>query len=175
MGAVAQSRRRIRWLLLGMALPMVALAIWMFALGRIGAGGLSLGSAALALYGLRLRSDLDPLWLEITNGRLGIQLRSRRDEILLLGLSARRLETEEIAHVLRLASTAGMMFASAAFESHTLGSCNLFATNLEKAVLIEVDDPDADPGDDQKLRWIVTPDEPDDFVTAILEAGSRVA
>lgn len=146
---------------------MVALGIWMFVSERYGAGILCIGSAALAFYGLRMSADLDPLWIEIEENAVAIQLRSRRDRLTLTNASARRLSDDEVLHLEGLTSTAGLVFASASFESHRLGACNLFATNLDNAVLLEADNPEAGDGDEDRLRWIVTPDEPDSFVMAL--------
>ena len=154
---------------------MVAVGIWMFAIGRYGAGILCIGSAALAFYGLRMSADLDPLWIELEDNALAIQLRSRRDRLELTRASVRRLTDDEVLHLEGLTSTAGLILASASFESHRLGACNLFATNLTNAVLVEADDPEAEDGDDERLRWIVTPDEPENLVAALQERSASIS
>ena len=57
-------------------------------------------------------------------------------------------------------------FATASYESHVLGAFDLFATDLSRAVVIEVDAPADDPERDVE-RWVVTPDDADGFLTAL--------
>ena len=163
-GAVARSRRRIAFLLLGLAVPMLLLALWMVMERRWVAAGLSLGSSVLAWFCWRMSGDLDPFWLEISESHLGVQMRRRLETLALENPRVRRLSAAEVTHLHRLTSTAGMIFASAGFDSHRLGVCNLFATHLDNAVLVEVDDPDEEGG---QIRWIVTPDDPESFLGAL--------
>jgi hypothetical protein len=78
------------------------------------------------------------------------------------GAAARELQREEKDHIRRLASTAGLVAGVGGFDSHVIGEFDLYATDLEKAVLI-------DSGED---RFIVSPDKPTDFLAAIAEAGA---
>ena len=178
-GAVAVSRRRLRRLLLGLALPMATLALWLLFDGRYGAAALSLGVSFLAWFAWRMSGDLDAFWLEIEDGELAVQMRRRREAVALGKPAIRVLEIDEVAHLGELMTTAGMLFASGSFDSHRLGECHLFATCLENAVLVEVDhvgnveDPEEEGG---RLRWIVTPDDPEAFVAALRDArGSDCA
>jgi hypothetical protein len=152
---------------LGLALPMAILALWLLLDGRYGAAALSLGASFLAWFAWRMSGDLDPFWLEIEDGELVVQMRRRREAVALDKPAVRVLEIDEVAHLGELMTTAGMLFASGSFDSHRLGECHLFATCLENAVLVEVEDPEEEGG---RLRWIVTPDDPEAFVPALRDA-----
>ena len=148
---------------------MLLFASWLWVVGRFGAAALSAGSAFMAWFGWRMSGDLDPFWLDLANDHLAVQMRRRRETLLLRNPSARRLDGEEIEHLGELMSTAGLVFSSGSFDSHRLGVCDLFATDLEHAVLLEVDNPEEE---GERLRWIVTPDEPAAFLTALRAGGS---
>ena len=62
---------------------------------------------------------------------------------------------------------ASLIFSSASFDSQRLGELELFATNLDKAVLVEVDDAH---GEDERISWIVTPDDTDAFIQHFAES-----
>ncbi len=168
-GAVALSRRRLRRLLLGLALPMAMLGLWLLLGRRYGAGAISLGAAFLAWFAWRMSGDLDPFWLEMGDGELAVQMRRRREAVALSNPTVRALEADEVEHLRDLMSTAGMLFTSGSFDSHRLGECHLFATCLENAVLVEVDDVDGVGAEEEgaRLRWIVTPDDREAFVSAL--------
>ena len=156
-GAVAASRRRVRRLLLGIATPMLGLAIWMIVANRMVPAALSAGCAFMAWFAWRMSADLDPLWLELDEERLTVLMRRRRDSLRLANPVFRTLDADEISHLHRLMTTAGMIFTTGSFDSHRLGECDLFATDLDRAVLIEVEDLEREDG---TRRWVVTPDEP---------------
>ena len=143
---------------------MAILALWMLIGRRYGAGAISLGAAFLAWFAWRMSGDLDPFWLETGDGELAVQMRRRREAVALGNPTVRALEDDEVEHVEDLMSTAGMLFASGSFDSHRLGECHLFATCLENAVLVEVDDVEEE---GERLRWIVTPDDREAFVSAL--------
>ncbi len=168
-GAVARSRRRLRRLLLGLAVPMLGLAIWMLVESRLGAAALSGGCSFLAWFDWRMSGDLDPLWLELDEDSLAVQMRRRREVLTLSNAVFRPLDDAEIAHLHGLMTTAGMIFASGSFDSHRLGECDLFATDLDRAVLIEVDDLEQEDG---RRRWVVTPDDPTALLAGLGAATS---
>jgi hypothetical protein len=61
-------------------------------------------------------------------------------------------------------------FASASYESRLLGVFDLHATDLEHAVLVETDAPAEERDETDRLRWIVTPDQPEAFLAALRDA-----
>lgn len=163
---VAASRRRLRRLLLGLAGLMIVLAIAMFATTRWGPGLISLGAALLAWFAWHMSGDLDPLWLTLDGDTLSVQMRRQRQSLPLRSPRARRLDRDELAHLESLTSASGVVFATASYESHRLGAFDLYATDLERAVLVEVEAPEDDPERDVE-RWVVTPDDPEGFLAAI--------
>ena len=172
-GAVAAGRRRVRRLLLGSVLLMLALAAVVLAAGRWGPALICAGAAFLCFFAWRMSGDLDPLWLTLEGDELTVQMRRQRASLALLGdVVARRLAAEERAHLASLASAGGVTFASASYESRRLGAFDLHATNLEHAVAIEADAPEEERDERDRVRWIVTPDDPEAFLRA-LEARSR--
>jgi hypothetical protein len=166
-GAIAAGRRRIGRILLGAALLMLALAIVVLISGRWGPAVICAGAAALAFLAWRMSGDLDPLWLTLTPGELMVQMRRQRASLALASVTARRLDEEERAHLGSLTSAGGVTFASASYESRLLGAFDLHATNLANAVLIEVDAPPEQKDELDRLRWIVTPDQPEEFLRAL--------
>lgn len=168
-GAVALGRRRIRRLLATLTLLMAAFGAWMFLIGRWGPGLICVGAVALILLSLSMSSDLDPLWLTVGGRRLSVQMRRQRQSLELVGASARRLSAEELVHLASLSSASGVIFATASFESHVLGAFDLFATDLKNAVAVEVDATEND--DEERIRWVLTPDDVDGFLEA-LEAAA---
>ena len=93
-GAVAVSRRRLRRLLLGLAVPMATLAVWLLFGRRYGAAAMSLGAGFLAWFAWRMSGDLDPFWLETGDGELAVQMRRRREAVALRRLAVRVLEID---------------------------------------------------------------------------------
>jgi len=166
---VALSRRRLRLLLLGLALPMLAIGLWMMMERRFGAAALSLGCSFLAWFGWRMSGDLDPFWLELEGDRLAVQMRRSRRVLRLKNPSWRLLEAADIAYLHGLTSVASLVFSSASFDSQRFGEVELFATDLDRAILIEVDDPE---DDEARLRWILTPDDTEEFTHRLAETSS---
>ena len=160
-GLVLDSRRRLRRFLLGLALLCfaVAVAAWF---ARTVPALLAVAAGALALYARRMSADLDPLWLEIDGSRMAVQMRRQRQSVELAGSAARQLTGEEIDHLARLATTAGLTAGTGGFDSHRLGEIDLYATDLERAVLIQ----------HEESATVVTPDDPGAFVDAVTAASS---
>jgi len=156
-GAIARGRRRLRGLLVGLALLMAGVGAATLAFGRIGAGVLALLVALAAWTAWRMSGDLDPLWLELEGDRLAIQMRRRRERFPVAGAAARRLDPDETAHLERLATSGGVTAGSGGFESHRLGELDLYASDLAHAVLVEL----------PERRLVVTPDDPEGFVAAV--------
>jgi hypothetical protein len=166
-GAIAAGRRRIGRLLVGAAVLMLGLAIVVLIAGRWGPALICLGAACLAFLAWRMSGDLDPLWLTLTPDELMVQMRRQRATLALVSVSARRIDESERAHLASLTSAGGVTFASASYESRLLGAFDLHATNLANAVLIEVDAPPDQKDEADRLRWIVTPDDPEQFLRAL--------
>ena len=169
-GAIAAGRRRVRGILLGATLLMVLLAIVVLVVGRWGPALICAGAAFLCFFAWRMSGDLDPLWLTIEDGALTVQMRRQRASLALDGVVARQLTTDEQTHLATLASAGGVTFASASFESRLLGAFDLHATDLDHAVLVETDAPPEERDETDRLRWIVTPDDPEAFLEALASA-----
>lgn len=160
-GVIATSRRRFSAFLLALALLMVITALAMILAGRYVPALLAAGVGVVVGMAWRMSRELSPQWLEISNDRLTVQTASIGFEVPLQEATARPLKREEIAHLRRLASTAGLVAGVGGFDSHMLGEFDLYATDLERAVLIDC-------GDE---RLVVTPDQPEKFLAAV--AGAK--
>jgi Bacterial PH domain len=162
-GAVLRGQRRLRRLLVGLALVLVAAAVlfWLSLLIRGGGpwwpGLFALLAAAVPWLAWRMSGDLDLLALELDGGRLAIEMRRRRERFAASGAVARRLTPEEIAHLERLATNGGITAGTGGFESHRLGELDLYASDLANAVLVDLGE----------TRLIVTPDDPEGFLQAL--------
>jgi len=162
-GAVLRGRTRLRLLLVGLALVLVAAAVlfWLNLLIRRGGpwwpGLFALLGAAVPWMAWRMSGDLDLLGLELEGGRLKIEMRRRRERFDLAGVAARRLTAEEIGHLERLATNGGVTAGTGGFESHLLGEFDLYASDLANAVLVDLGE----------TRLVVTPDDPEGFLQAL--------
>ncbi len=162
-GAILRGRTRLRRLLLGLALVLVAAAVlfWLSLLIRRGGtwwpGLFALLAAAVPWMAWRMSGDLDLLGLDVENGRLTIRMRRQQESFDLAGAAARRLAPEEIEHLERLATNGGVTAGTGGFESHRLGEFDLYATDLANAVLVDLGE----------TRLIVTPDDPEGFLQAL--------
>ncbi|MDX1644415.1 MAG: PH domain-containing protein [Thermoanaerobaculia bacterium] len=156
-GAVEEGRRRLRrglaWLA-GVTLAVGGAAAWF---GRIVPALLAVGAAALVLYTRRVSADLDPLFVELDGDELIVQMRRWRETFPLAGATARHLEPDEIEHLRRLATSARITAGTGGFDSHRLGELDLYASDLGRAVLVELDEG----------AVVVTPDDPVRFVVAV--------
>lgn len=160
-GAIAGGRRRLGWLLGGLALLMLGVAVWMAWTERVFPAILCVLVAGVAWTSWRMSGDLDPLWLEVDGESLHLQLRRKRVSSPLLAPTARRLSAGEIAYLTGLTSRAsGIVAGTGGFDSQRLGEFNLYASDLSRAVLVETGE----------SRLIVTPDEPEAFVAAVAGA-----
>ncbi len=156
-GAIARSQRRLRLLLLGLAVVLLALAAWTLSEGRVFVGLLTAALAFVLWTAWRMSGELEPLWLELDDERLTIRLRRRLMQVPRADIKARPLEEDERAHLETLASSGGFTAATGGFDSHLIGEFDLFASNFDHALLIESGD----------TRLIVTPDDPDRFLVAL--------
>jgi len=163
-GAIAHGRKRLRTFLLSLGLLCfaVAIAAWF---ARAVPALLAVAAGALSLYARRMSADLDPLWLEVDGERLAVQMRRQRHQVDLGGVTARRLTSDEIEHLTRLATTAGITAGTGGFDSHQLGEIDLYATDLDHAVLIQ----------HEEAATVVTPDDPPAFIDAVVPASHSVA
>jgi hypothetical protein len=146
---------------------MLALAVVVLVAGRWGPALICAGAAFLCVFAWRMSGDLDPLWLTLDRGSLTVQMRRQRAALALANVAARRLDAAERAHLESLTTAGGVSFASASYESRLLGSFDLHATDLEHAVLVETDAPPDQRDETDRLRWIVTPDDPEAFLAAL--------
>jgi Bacterial PH domain len=160
-GAILAGRRRLRLLLVGLAVLLVAVGILAFAAGRLWPGVLAVLVALVPWTAWRMSGDLDPLWLELEDGALVLQARRRRLRFPIAGAAARRLTAEEIDHLSRLASAGGVTAGSGGFDSRLLGEIDLYASDLSHAVLLE----------EGETRLILTPDDPEAFLAALAAPG----
>jgi len=156
-GAILRGRRRLRNLLVGLTLLMLAVAVATWIAGRLWPGLLALLVAAIPWTAWRMSGDLDPLWLDLEDGRLTVQMRRRHERFVVAGSEARRLTSEETAHVEGLATTGGVAAGSGGFESHRLGEIEIFASDFAHAVLVDLGE----------TRLIVTPDDAEGFLAAL--------
>jgi hypothetical protein len=157
-GAILRGRHRLRNLLVGLTLLMLAVAVATWLAGRLWPGILALLVAAIPWTAWRMSGDLDPLWLDLEDGWLTVQMRRRRERFAVSGVSeVRRLTAEETAHVERLATTGGVAAGSGGFESHRLGEIEIFAGDFAHAVLIDLGE----------TRLLVTPDDVEGFLAAL--------
>lgn len=164
-GAIRRGQKRLRRLLVGLTLVMVAAAVifWLNLLtGTLRGvswwpGLFALLGAAVPWTAWRMSGDLDLLGLELDGGRLVIQMRRRRERFSLAGAEGRRLTPEEIEHLERLATNGGVTAGTGGFESHRLGEFDLYASDLANAVLVDLGE----------TRLIVTPDDPEGFLEAL--------
>ena len=160
-GSVGHGRHRLRSFLLTLGLLTLGVAVAAIWVSRWVPALLALGAGMLALFARRMSADLDPLWIDLEGDQLRIQMRRQHQIVALGGATLRRLEADEIDHLTRLATTAGITAGTGGFESHLLGELDLYATRLDNAVLIQ----------HQETAIIVTPDDPDGFLTAANDAA----
>lgn len=156
-GAILRGRRRLRLLLVGLTVLMLAVALAAGIVGRIGPALLALGVALIPWTAWRMSGDLDPFWLETGGGWLGVQMRRRRERFAVAGAEGRRLTPDEIVHLETLATSGGVAAGTGGFESHRLGEIDLYASDLSHAVLVDLGE----------RRLIVTPDDPEGFLEAL--------
>ena len=162
-GAILRGQRRLRRLLVGLALVLVASAVlyWLSLLIRGGGswwpGLFALLGAAVPWMAWRMSGDLDLLGLEVEGGRLTIRMRRRGERYDLAGAVSRRLTPEEISYLERLATNGGVTAGTGGFESHRLGEFDLYASDLANAVLVDLGE----------TRLVVTPDDPEGFLEAL--------
>ncbi len=156
-GAVAAGRRRLRLLLLGPAALMLGLALVTWVRGGFFAGLLCVGVAVLLVAAWRMANQLEPYYLELRGATLEVRLRWRLFHVDLTGASSRLLTREERTHLERLASAGGIVATSGGYDSHRLGEFDLYASNLDNALLLET----------AESRFVLTPDDPRGFVEAV--------
>jgi len=156
-GAIAKGRRRLSLLLLSLALLLLLAGTFAWTTGKHWPAFLAWALALVPWTAWRMSGDLEPVWLEVGRGTLLVQMRRRHERLPLDGATARRLTPEEIAHVERLATSGGMVAGSGGFDSSLLGELDLYASDLAHAVLVDLGE----------SRLVVTPDEPDLFLSTL--------
>lgn len=156
-GAVLRGRLRLRWLLVGLTVLMIAVAVLTWIAGQRWPAVLALLVAAIPWTAWRMSGDLDVLWLDVGGGTLTIQMRRRRERFPLAGAEARRLTPGEIAHLERLATSGGVTAGTGGFDSQLLGELDLHVSNFANSVLLEIGE----------SRLVVTPDNPEGLLEAL--------
>ncbi|HYO12449.1 MAG TPA: PH domain-containing protein [Thermoanaerobaculia bacterium] len=160
-GVILRGRRRLKLLLVGLALLMVVVAaVTWWGAGRFWPALLAFFVALIPWTAWRMSGDLDPLWLDLEDGWLVVQMRRRRERFAVAGAEAWRLTPDEVAHLETLTTSGGVAAGTGGFESHRLGEFDLYATNLQNAVVVDLGE----------SRLIVTPDDPGAFLEAIANA-----
>lgn len=160
-GAVLRGRLRLRWLLVGLAVLMIVVAVLTWTAGQRWPAVFALLVAAVPWTAWRMSGDLDTFWLDVDKSYLTIQMRRRRERFPLAGAEVRRLTPEEIEHLERLATSGGVTAGTGGFDSRLLGEIDLYAGNFDNAVLIDLGE----------SRLVVTPDNPEGLLEAL---GSRL-
>ncbi len=164
-GTILRGRLRLRRLLVGLTLLMVAVAVATWIAGRLWPGILAILVAAVPWTAWRMSGDLEPLWLDLDAGGIGllvIQMRRRRERFRVAGAEVRRLTPEETEHLERLANTGGVTAGTGGFESRLLGEFDLYASDLAHAVLVDLGE----------TRLVVTPDDAEGFRAAMANIGA---
>ena len=159
-----RGRLRLRWLLVGLTLLMIAVSVLTWLAGQRWPAVLALLVAAIPWTAWRMSGDLDVLWLDVSReggGHLAIQMRRRRERFPLGGAEVRRLTSEEIEHLERLATSGGVTAGTGGFDSSLLGEIDLYASNYANAVLVDLGE----------SRLVVTPDDPAGLLEAL---GTRL-
>jgi hypothetical protein len=156
-GAILRGRSRLRRLLVGLTILMLAVAVGVWMTDQRWLAAFVVLIAAVPWTAWRMSGDLDALWLEVGDGFLAIQMRRRRERFPTAGAEARRLTEEETAHLERLATSGGVSAGTGGFESHLLGELDLYASDFAHALLVDLGE----------RRLIVTPDDPEGFLTAL--------
>ncbi|MEA2558875.1 MAG: hypothetical protein QOH06_379 [Acidobacteriota bacterium] len=159
-GAVLRGRLRLRWLLVGLTVLMIVVAVLTWLAGQRWPAVLALLVAGIPWLAWRMSGDLDVLWLNVDHSHLTIQMRRRRERFPLGGAEARRLTPGEIEHLERLA-TSGITAGTGGFDSQLLGELDLHASNFSNAVLVDLGE----------SRLVVTPDNPEGLLEAL---GTRL-
>jgi len=160
-GSVLRGRLRLRWLLVGLTILMIVVAVLTWMAGQRWPAVLALLVAGIPWTAWRMSGDLDVLWLDVDSSHLTIQMRRRRERFPLGGAEARRLTPGEIEHLERLATSGSVTAGTGGFDSQLLGELDLYASNFANAVLVDLGE----------RRLVVTPDNPEGLLEAL---GTRL-
>lgn len=163
-GSVEADRRKLQWGLVTLALAVFAVAGLLFVRGVVGSALILTLVGVMTVYAARMARDLDLLWIELDPGggdeALVLQLRRRR-LARPAPRSARTLTAEENEHLKQLTRWSGFQVATGGYESRMLGEIEVYTSNLDRPVLLEL----------TEEALVVTPDEPDRLVTAVHGGG----
>lgn len=156
-GVVAASQRRLGWMFSAMALALFGASAFALLTRQFFAAVIALILAFGVFIIHRMSRELDVTELIVENGGVSIYMRHALRTLPLEDSRMRRLDDDEIAHLESLTSTGGFAAGAGGFDSHRLGEFDLYASRLENAILLETTDG----------RVILTPDEPDEFMSAV--------
>jgi len=156
-GSVLRGRLRLRWLLVGLTVLMIVVAVLTWVAGQRWPAVLALLVAIVPWTAWRMSGDLEVLWLDVDSSHLKIQMRRRRERFPLGGAEARRLAPGEIEHLERLATSGSVTAGTGGFDSQLLGELDLYASNFANAVLLDLGE----------RRLVVTPDNPEGLLEAL--------
>ena len=162
-GVIARSRNRFKLFMWAMTAVVLIAAVGAWLTDRSGSALVAAIVALIPWTAWRMSGDLDALFVRIDGEVLVLQLRRQRLEYPLLGARARPLTEDEIAHLRGLATRGGLTSGSGGFDSHRMGEVELFASDLANAILVEAGE----------SRLVLTPDEPQRFLDALLEFASH--
>lgn len=170
-GSIARGRRRLGLLLSGLAGLMALFAMLIWLQGAVLPGLLALAVAGAAGLAWRMSSDLELRRILVTDHELDIRLRWGRVRVPASGLRARHLDPAEIEHLERLVAVGLFTASTGGFDSHRLGEFDLYATDLDNAVLLESPPVVGADGElvREPVRAIVTPDEADRFLAVLTD------
>lgn len=164
-GSVEADRRKLQRGLIVLALAVFAIAALLVVRGGVGSAVILTLVGAMTAYAARMARDLDLLWIEWNPGG--------GDEALILQLrrqrlprpaprSARLLTDDEVEHLRQLTRWSGFQVATGGYESRMLGEIEVYTSNLERPVLLQL----------AEEALVVTPDEPERFVAAFQGGGA---
>gem|GEM_PF-1539836 len=155
-GDVRDGRRRLRNILAGLffsTLLVAAITAWT---GNIGSAFICFLASLMPALAWRMIGDVDLLWVELRPSEMTVRMRGQLSRLPLEGATARQLEQPEIEHLRNLASHGPIVAHTGSYESSRLGALDLYATQLENAVIVS--------GEERQI--VITPDDVDGFLTA---------
>lgn len=168
-GTIGRGRRRLNLLLAGLACLMGLFSVLIWIRGAILPGILALMVAGTAGLAWRMSTDLELRRVIVGDDEVEIRLRWGRIRVPREDLAARRLSRTEIEHLERLVSVGFFTVSTGGFDSHLLGEFDLYAADIDRAILLESPPRIHDQGEvvREPVRAVITPDETDRFLALL--------